>query len=162
VEIKEELDRFLKSSSSSEQEILRLFLKSLQIKRKNPEQTNIAALMQLESEITDDATLEMEMPNTPLLDNSIGIMHGGLTATLLDTAMGTLASRASGSNSSAVTVEMKVDFLSPGIGERFYCRAKIVHNGSKLVRTEGKVKNESGALIATASGTFFKLKKEGE
>lgn len=160
MEIRDEFNRLLEDSSAVEKEAMKLFIKSLQLKRNNPKHTHISSLLQLESKMIDENTLEMEMPNTQLLDNSIGIMHGGLTATLLDTAMGTLASKVPGSSRGAVTVEMKVDFLSPGIGEKFICRAEIVHNGRQLVRTEGKVRNEEGALIASASGTFFKLKSE--
>nr|WP_285876683.1 PaaI family thioesterase [Fictibacillus phosphorivorans] len=113
--------------------------------------------MQLQTTVIDEKTLEMEMPNSPLLDNSIGIVHGGLTATLLDTALGTLASHVPGNKKGAVTVELKVDYLTPGIGKKFICRAAVIHNGRQLVRMEGKVRNEKENLIASATGTFFKL-----
>ncbi|WNB90519.1 PaaI family thioesterase [Bacillus sp. NEB1478] len=157
MDIREELNHFIQESSSEEQDVLKLVLTSLKAKRHKPSKTHISGLLQFETTYMDDKALEMVMPNTPLLDNSIGIVHGGLTATLLDTAMGTLASRVPGNNKGAVTVEMKVDFLTPGVGEKFICRAEVVHNGRQLVRTEGKIRNETGTLIASATGTFFKL-----
>jgi uncharacterized protein (TIGR00369 family) len=157
VDIKDELNRFIDESSDQEKVAMKIFLNSLKNKRENTNLTHIASLLQFKTTLIDDKTLEMEMPNSPLLDNSIGIVHGGLTATLLDTALGTLASHVPGNKKGAVTVELKVDFLTPGIGERFICRAEVVHNGRQLVRMEGKVRNEKGNLIASASGTFFKL-----
>jgi uncharacterized protein (TIGR00369 family) len=157
VDIKDELNRFIDESSDQEKVAMKIFLNSLKAKRENTNLTHIASLLQFKTTLIDDKTLEMEMPNSPLLDNSIGIVHGGLTATLLDTALGTLASHVPGNKKGAVTVELKVDFLTPGIGEKFICRAEVVHNGRQLVRMEGKVRNEKGNLIASASGTFFKL-----
>lgn len=157
MDIKDELNRFIDESSDQEKVAMKIFLNSLKAKRENTNLTHIASLLQFKTTLIDDKTLEMEMPNSPLLDNSIGIVHGGLTATLLDTALGTLASHVPGNKKGAVTVELKVDFLTPGIGEKFICRAEVVHNGRQLVRMEGKVRNEKGNLIASASGTFFKL-----
>jgi uncharacterized protein (TIGR00369 family) len=160
VEIYEELKDFIEESSEQEKEALKIFLNSLKTKREKSNLTHIASLLQFETNQIDDKTLEMTMPNSLILDNSIGIVHGGLTATLLDTALGTLASRVPGNKKGAVTVELKVDFLSPGVGEKFICHAQVVHNGRQLVRMEGKVRNEKGALIASATGTFFKLPDE--
>jgi uncharacterized protein (TIGR00369 family) len=157
VDIKDELNRFIDESSDQEKVAMKIFLNSLKNKRENTNLTHIASLLQFKTTLIDDKTLEMEMPNSPLLDNSIGIVHGGLTATLLDTALGTLASHVPGNKKGAVTVELKVDFLTPGVGKKFICRAEVVHNGRQLVRMEGKVRNETGNLIASASGTFFKL-----
>lgn len=157
MDIKDELNRFIDESSDQEKVAMKIFLNSLKAKRENANLTHIASLLQFKTTLIDDKALEMEMPNSPLLDNSIGIVHGGLTATLLDTALGTLASHVPGNKKGAVTVELKVDFLTPGIGEKFICRAEVVHNGRQLVRMEGKVRNEKGNLIASASGTFFKL-----
>lgn len=157
MDIKKEWIHFIENSTEQEQEALQVFLNSLKMKRERKSLTYIASLLQLKTNLVEDKMLEMEMPNSPLLDNSIGIVHGGLTATLLDTAMGTMASLVPGNKRGAVTVELKVDFLTPGTGEKFICRAEVVHNGRQLVRMEGKVRNEKGVLIASATGTFFKL-----
>ncbi|MBY6036220.1 PaaI family thioesterase [Fictibacillus nanhaiensis] len=160
MDTKEEWNHFIETSDTEEQEAIKLFLTSLKAKRENKNLTHIASLLQIKTKRIDDYTLEMEMPNSPLLDNSIGIVHGGLTATLLDTAMGTMASLVPGNKRGAVTVELKVDFINPGVGEKFICRAHVIHNGRQLVRMEGKVSNENGIVIASASGTFFKLSSE--
>ncbi|ANC76743.1 hypothetical protein ABE65_008000 [Fictibacillus phosphorivorans] len=157
MDIKDEWNDFFETSTEQEQQVMKLFLGSLKTKREKDQMTHIASLLNFKTTRINDHTLEMEMPNSPLLDNSIGILHGGLTATLLDTAMGTMASLVPGNKRGAVTVELKVDYLTPGVGELFICRAEVVHNGRQLVRMDGKVRNEHGTLIASASGTFFKL-----
>lgn len=155
--IKDEWNEYFETSTELEQQVMKRFLNSLKTKREKQHKTHIASLLDFKTTRINDHTLEMEMPNSPLLDNAIGILHGGLTATLLDTAMGTMASLVPGNKRGAVTVELKVDFLTPGVGELFICRAEVVHNGRQLVRMDGKVRNEKGTLIASASGTFFKL-----
>ncbi len=152
MDIKTEWNAFIENSTEQEQEAAKLFLNSLKAKREKASLTHIASLLQLKTKRINEHILEMEMPNSPLLDNSIGIVHGGL-----DTAMGTMASLVPGNKRGAVTVELKVDFLTPGVGEIFICRAEVVHNGRQLVRMEGKVRNDKGVLIASATGTFFKL-----
>ncbi len=157
LDIKDEWKDFFETSTEQEQQVMKVFLDSLKLKREKDHLAHIASLLDFKTTRINDHTLEMEMPNSPLLDNSIGILHGGLTATLLDTAMGTMASLVPGNKRGAVTVELKVDYLTPGVGELFICRAEVVHNGRQLVRMDGKVRNETGTLIASASGTFFKL-----
>ncbi|KZE63342.1 hypothetical protein AWM68_15080 [Fictibacillus phosphorivorans] len=157
MDLKKEWNEFIENSTDQEKTAMKLFLNSLKAKREKTSLTHIASLLQLKSKKIEEHILEMEMPNSPLLDNSIGIVHGGLTATLLDTAMGTMASLVPGNKKGAVTVELKVDYLTPGVGEVFICRAEVVHNGRQLVRMNGKVRNEKGVLIASATGTFFKL-----
>jgi uncharacterized protein (TIGR00369 family) len=95
---------------------------------------------------------------TDELKNRYKILHGGITATFIDTAMGATAVQALGEETSAVTIDLQVHFLSPGKEGWLYAYTKFVKKGKTIITMESKVKDEREKLIATASSTFFRLK----
>jgi len=97
-------------------------------------------------------SVELELDTHPDLANALGIVHGGVTATLCDSAMG-FAAMTLGVH--PVTVEMKLNYLSPGsIGERLIGKGKVIREGKTLIITEGEVFSGKN-LIAKAVGTYF-------
>ncbi|QFT88744.1 hypothetical protein FIU87_08815 [Bacillus sp. THAF10] len=150
---------FLKDASDEEQEAASLYLESMKRLKEGKNGTPIGALMGIKSTFEEPATLTMEIPNSPLLQNSLDILHGGLTATLLDSAMGTLAFKIIPENCAAVTTEMKVNFVAKGVGNSFKCISNVIHQGSKILVMEGKVYREDGTLIAHSTGSFFIIPK---
>lgn len=94
----------------------------------------------------------LELDTKRDLANGIGIVHGGVTASLCDTAMGA-AAMTLGIN--PVTVEMKLNFLSPGsIESVLVAEGRIVKEGQTLIISEGEVYN-GDKLIAKSLGTYF-------
>ena len=92
--------------------------------------------------------------------NSFGVAHGGLSMTLLDTAMAHAALGADlapgeplDAGPGVVTIEMKTSFLRPGQG-RLVARARLLHRTATLAFVEGSLWGETGQLCAQASGTF--------
>lgn len=85
-----------------------------------------------------------------------GRLHGGISATLADTAMGwaiiTLGR-------TSVTVDMYMNYFAPSLGENeLIAEASIIHSGKRTVVAEATVFNAKGELIAKSRGTFS-LKK---
>lgn len=159
MDISQQWDNFLNDATEEEIEAASLFLASMERKKAGLNGTHIGALMGITSEYQEPDTLTMEIPNTVLLQNSLDILHGGLTATLLDSAMGTLAFKLIPEDKAAVTTEMKVNYVAKGVGKHFKCVASVIHKGSKLLVMEGKVYRSDGALIAHATGSFFVISK---
>jgi uncharacterized protein (TIGR00369 family) len=94
----------------------------------------------------------IELRTKKSFTNSNGVIHGGLTASLCDAAMGASV-MTFGINS--VTVEMKVNYLSPGGPDgKFIAIGRVVKKGHTLVIAESEVyyKNK---LIAKSLGTYF-------
>jgi uncharacterized protein (TIGR00369 family) len=91
------------------------------------------------------------------LSNSYGVMHGGVTMTLLDVAMAHAARSPDTVGTQArpgvVTIEMKTTFTSPGTG-RLDATARVLHRTASLSFCEGSVHDEAGVLVAHATGTF--------
>jgi len=96
------------------------------------------------------------------------ILHGGVTATMLDTIGGLVAiiETIKQTDSDALddlqvrlptmgTVDMRVDYLRPGRGEQFIATASIIRKGSKLVVCRMELHNEKGDHIAFGTGTYM-------
>ncbi|KMK96628.1 PaaI family thioesterase [Rossellomorea marisflavi] len=107
----------------------------------------------------EEDTLTLSIPITPLTHNSLGIVHGGITATMVDTIMGTLANRALPSGYGAVTTYLNVHYLAPGTGGELTAKGQIIHHGTKTMVVEGKVLRSDGKVIAHSTGSFFIFKK---
>ena len=93
------------------------------------------------------------------------VLHGGVIASVLDTVgglaalLGFLTRSDSGADSSELspwlsTIDMRTDFLRPGIGERFDACAFPLRVGNRLVVTRMELHGESGHLIAVGTGTY--------
>ena len=95
----------------------------------------------------------IEGPIMHLMMNPLGIMHGGVSAFILDSAMGWSIAEATGKQ--VVTVQMNVHYLSPGKGKRFRAYARPTHLGKQTSVAEAYLENEEGRRIAQATGTFF-------
>ncbi|CAG9619839.1 PaaI family thioesterase [Sutcliffiella rhizosphaerae] len=160
MEIIQQWDNFLKDASEEEKETAALYLQSMKRKREGKNGTHIGALMGISSKFDEPGTLTMDIDNSILLQNSLDILHGGLTATLLDSAMGTLAFKLLPSDKAAVTTEMKINYVAKGIGSSFICVATVIHKGSKIMVMEGKVFRDDEVLIAHATGSFFIIPKK--
>jgi uncharacterized protein (TIGR00369 family) len=85
--------------------------------------TFISSLLQMDRCLMDD-TCEISIPISPLLYNTLHIVHGGITATLLDTAMGVLANALVPDGYGAVTTQLNVNYIAPGIGDKLSIRVQ--------------------------------------
>jgi uncharacterized protein (TIGR00369 family) len=111
----------------------------------------------------EDGQSEIALTLREELCNSWSVAHGGVTMTLLDVAMAH-AARSSGRGGEGqsngigvVTIEMKTSFMRPGLG-RLLAKGRRVHATASLAFCEATIVDESGALVAQASGTFKYLK----
>jgi uncharacterized protein (TIGR00369 family) len=87
--------------------------------------------------------------------NPIGVVHGGLAATLLDSAMGCAVHSALPAGAGYTSLEIKVNFVRPltaGTG-RVRCEAKLIHLGGRTATAEGRVVDEAGKLYAHGTTT---------
>ena len=91
------------------------------------------------------------------LTNSWGVVHGGVTMTLLDVVMAHAARSPDVEGGEAkpgvVTVEMKTSFMRPGLGT-LTAHGKLLHKTASMAFCEGSVRDAEGALLAHATGTF--------
>ncbi len=103
----------------------------------------------------DDAG-RLVLPIRPPHLRTLGIAHGGVIATLLDSVMGMMANRESPADHYVVTAQLNVNFIRPAFeGETLLASSEVRHSGRKTAVAQGEIRTTDGALVATASGTFI-------
>ena len=98
----------------------------------------------------------IEVPLTQTLMNRQGLPHGGVHATLLDSAMG-FAGCYTGDpekRQMALTLSLTVNYLAQASGNRLIADGWRTGGGRKTFFAEGKVCDENDTVIATATGVF--------
>ena len=96
------------------------------------------------------------------------ILHGGVTASVLDMAGGVVIAanmisrikqpskeRISEKLGKLSTIDLRTDFLRPGRGETFIATARIIRHGSKVAVARMELHNEKGEHIAFGTGTYM-------
>lgn len=153
--ILQKLQTFFLEANEEERQAMEHVIDAVIRKQTKQNGSYIGALMQTDRQVIDDETYEITIPNTELIQNPLQIVHGGITATLLDSAMGSVVHYVLPKEKAAVTTEMKINYVAPGIGKELRCVAQIIHKGTKICVTEGRVYRDDGKLIAHATGSFF-------
>lgn len=74
-------------------------------------------------------------------------LHGGVTASLIDTAASYAVMAQTGR--SVATVDMRVDYHRPGNSSAYIIQGSIVRLGRKLATADARVLDESGTLVAS-------------
>jgi len=88
----------------------------------------------------------MALARKPELCQFFGHFHGGVITALADHAAGACATSSMPEGKIAVTVEIKINFLSPADGEEIVARAETIQAGSSI----GVVKVEVSSQKAGA------------
>lgn len=99
----------------------------------------------------------MKLPMKDELRQPYGLLHGGATASLIDTATAFAVVATIGRADKATTVDLTVHYLRPVIDETTICTATVVRAGKRLITVSAEVHNEHGKLIATALSTYTKV-----
>lgn len=103
----------------------------------------------------NEAVIRMEMRDD--LRQPHGVLHGGVTATLIDTAMAFAVITRLADGERASTVDLTVHYLRPHVEGTFTCTAKVVRAGKRIFTVSADVVNEQGKLIATSISTYTKI-----
>ncbi len=102
----------------------------------------------------------IEIPLTQVLLNRQGLPHGGVHATLLDSAMG-FAGCYTGDpekRQMALTLSLTVNYLAQAEGTQLIAEGWRVGGGRKTYFAEGKVSDTQGTVIATAATGVFRYR----
>lgn len=85
--------------------------------------------------------------------NLIGIVHGGVHATLIDSAMGLLAMIAK-PEASVVTTNLNLNYVTKAEQGQITVTAELVHASRKSVTTMAYARLDHGEICAFGTGTF--------
>lgn len=110
-------------------------------------------------ELTDvrpnEATVTIYMRDD--LKQPSGVMHGGVTATLIDTAMAFAVRTYLSDDESTATIDLTIHYLRPHVTGKAICTAKVVRPGKRIFTVSADVVNEDGKLIATGLSTYMRV-----
>jgi uncharacterized protein (TIGR00369 family) len=115
----------------------------------------VIALLGIDMTAVEHGRVQMTLPPGEHLYSGFGSVHGGMTATLLDSVMGCAVHSTLPPSRGYTTLEIKVTFLRPitvasgvitGAGQ-------VVHEGQRLGVAEARAVDAAGRLCATATTT---------
>jgi uncharacterized protein (TIGR00369 family) len=87
--------------------------------------------------------------------NPLGTVHGGWTATILDSAMACAVHSTLKPGEGYTTLEFKLNYVRavlPTTG-RVRCEGKLIHRGATTATSEGRLVDERGRLLAHGTET---------
>jgi uncharacterized protein (TIGR00369 family) len=104
----------------------------------------------------DDGSARIEFEVTDEHLNPAGTLHGGVLATLVDTAMGTAVRSATGEDDVPATSQLTVTYLRPGKPGPLSVTARVRTKGEHLTVCEAEVEQD-GTALGHAVATFALL-----
>lgn len=125
------------------------------------------AMQTLGAELTriSQGVVEIELPFDLKLTQQHGILHAGVISAALDTACTYSAYTMIRPDVSLLTIEFKVNLMSPGKGERFLFRGEITKPGTTIIVADGRgyaIGDGPAKLIASMTSTMMVVRgREG-
>lgn len=117
---------------------------------------------------TGDAVTSFDMKADLIGNSAAGILHGGVTASVIDLTGGLSALISCAKYHqhkslevierkliSSATIDMRVDYLRPGKGESFKCLSRVIRAGSRIVVAKIDLYNDRDVRIATGTATYL-------
>lgn len=101
------------------------------------------------------ATLHIEAREE--LKRNRGILHGGVVASLADTAAAFAVLTLSEQGQATTTIDLTVHYLRPLAAGRATARARVLRAGKRILVISVDVLDEGQALAATALTSFIRL-----
>lgn len=94
-----------------------------------------------------DGEVDIELPWSEAIQQQHGFVHAGAIATIADSACGYACLSRMPEGSAILSIEFKINMLSPAVGERFVARGRVVRVG----RTVGVATAEVMAYAGDAA-----------
>jgi uncharacterized protein (TIGR00369 family) len=102
----------------------------------------------------------IDLPYSDHITQQDGFLHAGIVTTLVDSACGYAAFTLMPANSRVLSIEFKVNLMSPAIGERFVAIGKVIKPGQTITVCSGEVfayKGETSKLVALMQATMIRV-----
>jgi len=123
--------------------------------------------MKIETLDLDKIGIRFEMRPELVGNFTRGNLHGGVISSVLDVTGGMVAwtgimKKMEGQSFDEIserfnkigTIDIRVDYLRPGLGEYFITTGSTLRTGNKVSVTRMELHNDKGILIAVGTGTY--------
>ena len=111
-----------------------------------------------ELKFAEEGEAELELHVRPYHLQHLGFIHGGVISTLMDNTGWYAAVSNLGDGYTAVTMEIKINYLKPASGKHLLATAKVKRQGRKTSFVIIELHDE-GKLVAFATGTYAILEE---
>ena len=101
------------------------------------------------------ATLHLNVRDD--LKQNRGVVHGGATASLIDTATAFAILTVLEPDETTTTIDLTIHYLRPLTSGTATAHARIVRAGRRLIVVSADVMDDAGKLVATALTSYLKL-----
>ncbi len=117
----------------------------------------MAALMNLALVAVESGRVEFECRPAEAHYNPLGVVHGGLACTLLDTVVGCAAHSTLAAGFGYTSIDLSVSYLRPITAQQGILRAEgaVVKRGQRVIFAEGRILGPAGELLATATSSLL-------
>ncbi len=95
------------------------------------------------------------MKVTESLKQFYGNVHGGVFASLLDSAIAVAVNQQLEPGEGASTVELKLNYLRGANEGTLWGEGKVIQKGRKIVVAQGEVRDDDGQILAIGTATFM-------
>ena len=123
--------------------------------------------MKIETLDLDKIGIRIEMSPELVGNFTRGNLHGGVISSVLDVTGGMVAwtgimKKMEGQSFDEIserfnkigTIDIRVDYLRPGLGEYFIATGSTLRTGNKVSVSRMELHNDKGILIAVGTGTY--------
>jgi uncharacterized protein (TIGR00369 family) len=120
-----------------------------------PSAVGIVNLLGMRIDQVDEGRVVFLVETRPDFANPQGTVHGGIAATMLDSAMGCAVLSALPPGAGFTTIDLAISYVrsvAPD-GARMRAEGKVVHLGGRIATAEGRMTDGTGRLVATATTT---------
>ena len=100
----------------------------------------------------DAGVAEVELPHRREFEQGLGVTHGGVVATIADTAGFFAAASLVGPG--LATVEFKINLVAPVREETIRAKGTVAHRGHRLILCQINVTGANEAVVALAQATY--------
>jgi uncharacterized protein (TIGR00369 family) len=119
----------------------------------------IARFFGMRLSYTEEGNAVIDLPYNPNLDHALGGIHGGVYATMLDTAGWFTAAAAHDVSCWLATAELSVHFLAPAKTTSLRATGRLLKHGKRQNVAEMHLYDGKDHLVGHATGTFVVLPK---
>jgi len=121
--------------------------------------------LKLEEVGPDGSRISFPMRDELVGNAGKGSLHGGVISATLDAVGGLAAVTGAGTKSTVTsvaelfgklgTIDLRVDYLRPGMGDHFEAKAWVLRAGSRIAVTRMELHADGETLIAVGTGTYI-------
>jgi acyl-coenzyme A thioesterase 13 len=103
----------------------------------------------------NEGSMQAEFVVRKDMTNPMGVLHGGIAATILDDVVGTMV-YALGRDFAYTSVNLNCDFLHAAkLNDIITAYAKVIRAGKNIIHVEGTITNTGGKIIAKCTSNLI-------